>query len=108
MAIGSAFSSRRSSLAPSAASSKRNSIASAAGSDIDGSGRDSLNVDLGLAQLVGYFSDPDLAIATDEAESHADKGYLGGWAGGYGGGYGKKRGLSDEERFWLTRQCLER
>jgi len=49
-----------------------------------------------------------LAIPVDENEAASDRGYLGGWAGGFGGGTGKKAPLSEDEKFWLTRQCIIR
>jgi hypothetical protein len=62
--------------------------------------------DAKIAQVVAHFEDPDLLIPVNESEASTDRGYLGGWIGGYGGGAGKKEGLSENERFWLSKGCI--
>jgi hypothetical protein len=64
--------------------------------------------DAKLAQIIAHFSNPKLELPIDENEAVTDRGYLGGWAGGFGAGMGKKAPLSEDEKFWLTRQCILR
>ncbi|KAJ9124703.1 hypothetical protein QFC24_003070 [Naganishia onofrii] len=93
-------------------SSKRSSVASIA--SLTPSRKSSLSTtpddssEGRIASVVAHFSDPDLVIASTEADATLDKGYLRGWAGGYGGGNGRKSPLTEGERFWLTRQCIDR
>jgi hypothetical protein len=87
-------------------SSKRSSIASIA--SLTPSRKSSLSTtpddspEGRIASVVAHFSDPDLVIASTEADATLDKGYLRGWAGGYGGGNGRKSPLTEGERFWLV------
>ncbi|KAJ9116434.1 hypothetical protein QFC22_004876 [Naganishia vaughanmartiniae] len=100
MGLASGLSSKRSSIASiaSLSSSRKSSLPSTPDDSPEGR----------IASVVAHFSDPDLVIASTEADAALDKGYLRGWAGGYGGGNGRKSALTEGERFWLTRQCIDR
>lgn len=92
--VASGLSSKRSSIASitSLSSSRKSSLSTTPDDSQEGR----------IASVVAHFSDPDLVIASSEADATLDKGYLRGWAGGFGGGQGRKSALTEGERFWLV------